>query len=156
MRYSSGVKRDPVLRRCYLRPATAAAWLALAAPAVWAQAVERPGALQPPGSAGFCLFEIPGKDGATRLVNIVIIQFVDVMRDRVRLTYGGGNFGSGYEADIAVKSREEGMELVRRLQQTARECGRHAAAAPPPAVPNAGVRIAPPITGGADPSPTSR
>ena len=156
MRYSSGMKRDPV-RRCHLPrdPIVVALLLALAASTTWAQTAERFGAFQPPGSAGFCLFEIPGKEGTTRLVNVVIIQFVDVMRDRVRLTFGGGNFGSGYETDIPMRNREDGMDFVRRLQLAARECGRHAAT-PPPSVPSAGVRVTPPITGGAESSPNNR
>lgn len=77
------------------------------------------------GSSAFCLFEVSSKDGTTRWVNLGIVQFVELNRERVRLTYGGGNFGSGYDNDLPVKSREEGIELIRRIQQTARECARH-------------------------------
>ncbi|HMV54903.1 MAG TPA: hypothetical protein PLX20_11805 [Rhodocyclaceae bacterium] len=164
MRYSSGVKVRIPHGRTSVMSLIACAWLLLGLSAdARAQGADRPATAPPPGSGGFCLFEIPGKDGATRLVNIVIVQFVDVMRDRVRLTYGGGNFGSGYESDIPVKSREEGMDIVRRMQQTARECGRHAAATtPPPPSPGTGARITPPIsspvgsTSGADPVPGNR
>lgn len=104
--------------------------LLLAAPlAGHAQNNDKPGAQAPAsapaGSSSFCLHELPSKDGVTRFVNLGIVQYVELTRERVRITYGGGNFGSGFDADIPVKSREEGLETIKRIQQTARECARH-------------------------------
>ena len=86
--------------------------------------------LAPAGSASFCLYELPTKDGATRFINLGIVQYVEVNRERLRLTYGGGNFGSGYDFDIPVKSREEGLELIKRIQTTAGEGARQGGSAP--------------------------
>lgn len=79
-----------------------------------------------PGSAVLCLYGLPGKEGTTRYLNLAIVQHIELTKERVRLTYGGGNFGSGYDIDITVKSRDEGLDLIRHIQQTARDCARHA------------------------------
>lgn len=107
-----------------------------------AQNGERPAAVQvgPRGSASFCLYELPTRDGATRFINLGIAQYVELNRERVRITYGGGNFGSGYDADIAVGSREEGLELIRRIQQTARECARYTGMGGPDGMGGMGMR----------------
>lgn len=161
MRYSSGVRAILQHGRLSAIGLLACASLFGAAHDAHAQGAERPAFALPPGSPGFCLFEIPARDGTTRLANIVIVQFVDILRDRVRLTYGGGNFGSGYELDIPIRSREEGLDWVRRMLQAARECARPGTPAPASATPGNAVRIAPPITpggstSGADPVPGNR
>lgn len=38
------------------------------------------------------------------------------------ITYGGGNFGSGYDARIPVRNRDEAAAVLARLRQTAAEC----------------------------------
>lgn len=74
-------------------------------------------------SSAFCLFEIPPvSGGARRLINLGIVQYVDLADDELRIAYGGGNLGSGYEAKIALKSKEQGLELLARMRKTAREC----------------------------------
>lgn len=147
MRYSSDVKYILQYGRMSALGLLACMAILGAASEARAQGTERPAAALPPGSGGFCLFEVPGKDGAMRLVNIVIIQHVDILRDRVKLTYGGGNFGSGYEAEIPMRNREEGMDWVRRMLQAARECARPGTPAPAQAATGNTVRITPPLAG---------
>lgn len=79
----------------------------------------------PAGSGGFCLYELPARDGTTRFINLGIVQYVELNRERLRITYGGGKFGSGYDADIPVRNRDDGLDLIKRMQVTARECARH-------------------------------
>jgi len=75
------------------------------------------------GSITFCLFELPGSSSETRrLINLVGVQYVELSSDQLRIFYGGGNMGSGYEARIALKSREEGQDLITRMQKAAQEC----------------------------------
>lgn len=73
-------------------------------------------------SASFCLFELPGDGTVRRLINLGIVQYVELSRDELRIAYGGGNLGSGHEARLPLKTAEEGVALVRRMQQTARGC----------------------------------
>lgn len=74
-------------------------------------------------SSAFCLFEVPPvSGGARRLINLGIVQYVELVDDELRIAYGGGNLGSGYETKIALKSKEQGLELLARMRKTAREC----------------------------------
>jgi hypothetical protein len=77
---------------------------------------------EPGGSTAFCLFEVPNGSGTRRLINLGIVQYVELGTDDVRVYYGGGNLGSGHEARIPIKSREQGQEVVARMQKAARSC----------------------------------
>jgi hypothetical protein len=62
------------------------------------------------GSASFCLFEVPDSGArARRLINLGIVQYVELTAEELRIAYGGGNLGAGYEVRIAVKNREQGQ-----------------------------------------------
>ncbi len=75
------------------------------------------------GSITFCLFELPGSSSETRrLINLVGVQYVELSSDQLRIFYGGGNMGGGYEARIALKRREDGQDLIARMQKAAQEC----------------------------------
>lgn len=73
-------------------------------------------------SAGFCLFPLPSDSGVQRWINLGIVQYVDARADDVRIYYGGGNLGSGHEARIPVKSREEADAVLARLRRSAALC----------------------------------
>ena len=77
---------------------------------------------QDPGSTAFCLFPLPTEAGAQRYINLGIVQYVEVRADEVRLAYGGGNLGSGHDARIPIRSREEGEAVLDRLRRTASAC----------------------------------
>ncbi len=80
-----------------------------------------------PGSASFCLFEVPSEEsGKRRLINLPIVQYVETSRSEVRIYYGGGNFGAGHETRIAVNSAEQANTWLERLQQTAAACAQAA------------------------------
>ena len=79
-------------------------------------------AAQAPGSTAFCLFPLPAEAGAQRFINLGIVQYVEVRADEVRLAYGGGNLGSGHDARIPIRSREEGEAVLDRLRRTASAC----------------------------------
>ena len=84
------------------------------------------------GSAGFCLFEVPDSSSRVkRLINLNIVQYLDLAGDELRIAYGGGNLGSGYEIRIPIKGREQGQQVIARMQQTAQECARASAAVAP-------------------------
>ena len=80
----------------------------------------------PPASAGstaFCLFEVPADDnGRRKWINLGIVQYVELGRNELRLSYGGGNFGGGHETRMAVASPADGAALLDRIRQTAAAC----------------------------------
>ena len=78
----------------------------------------------PAGSAAFCLFPVPSDNGALRWVNLGIVQYVEARTDAVQITYGGGNFGSGFDVRIPVKSADEARAVLTRMRQTAEDCVR--------------------------------
>lgn len=77
---------------------------------------------QATGSTAFCLFPVPADGGVQRWINLGIVQYVEVRNDDVRIYYGGGNLGSGYEARIPVKGREEAEAVLARLRRSAALC----------------------------------
>ena len=79
---------------------------------------------QDAGSAAFCLFPLPADNGTQRAINLGIVQYVDVRADEVRIGYGGGNLGSGYEARIPIRSKDEGDAVLARLRRTAATCAK--------------------------------
>jgi hypothetical protein len=75
------------------------------------------------GSGGFCLFELPDDgSGKRKYINLTIVQFVEVGKDELKIVYGGGALGSGYEAKVSLKSPEEGRTILERIRKTASEC----------------------------------
>lgn len=81
-----------------------------------------PAIAQEQGSTAFCLFPVPTDEGARRWINLGIVQYVEARQNDVRIYYGGGNLGSGHEARIPVKSREEADALLARLRRSAALC----------------------------------
>jgi len=92
---------------------------ALAAPAPGPSAVPL---IVPAGSTAFCPFALPGENGTQRSINLGIVQYIDLRADEVKIAFGGGNLGSGHEARIPVKSRDEAELVLARLRQTAARC----------------------------------
>lgn len=76
------------------------------------------------GSSAFCLFPLPSDSGVQRWINLGIVQYVDVRPDEVRIYFGGGNLGSGHEARIPAKSRDEAEQLLARLRHVAAACAK--------------------------------
>jgi hypothetical protein len=74
------------------------------------------------GSTAFCPFALPPENGTQRSINLGIVQYIDVRADEVKIAFGGGNLGSGHEARIPVKSRDEADAVLARLRQTAARC----------------------------------
>ncbi len=76
-----------------------------------------------PGSTAFCLYEIPVDDaGKRRWINLGIVQYVEASRSEVKIFYGGGGFGSGHEARIAVTSMEEALVQLEKMRRVAAAC----------------------------------
>lgn len=75
------------------------------------------------GSTAFCLYELPlGEDGKRRWLNLGIVQYLELGRNELRIYYGGGNLGSGYEARLPVANTEELDALLEKIKQTAANC----------------------------------
>lgn len=75
------------------------------------------------GSTGFCLYELPGDgNGRKRWINLAIVQYVETTRDELRIIYGGGNLGSGYEAKIPLASPDDAAGQLQKLMDRARAC----------------------------------
>jgi hypothetical protein len=76
-----------------------------------------------PGSTAFCLYEIPVDDaGKRRWINLGIVQYVEATRTEVKISYGGGAFGSGYDSRIAVASLEEALVILEKMRKVAAAC----------------------------------
>lgn len=76
-----------------------------------------------PGSTSFCLYEVPiDETGKRRWINLGIVQFVEATRSEVKISYGGGSFGSGHEARIAVNSMDEALVVLEKLRRVAAAC----------------------------------
>lgn len=85
----------------------------------------------PAGSTAFCLFALPPDNATQRLINLGIVQYVDLRADEVRIYFGGGNLGSGHEARIPVKSRDEADAVLARLRTAAARCAQSTTGATP-------------------------
>jgi hypothetical protein len=97
----------------------------------WAQCCNGPAPAQAPaaapagaGSTAFCLFEVPGDDGRRKWINLGIVQYVELGRNDLRLYFGGGNFGGGYETRISVANPADGLALMDRIRQAAAACSK--------------------------------
>jgi len=75
------------------------------------------------GSTGFCLYELPAENGGKRRwINLAIVQYVEATRDELRIVFGGGNLGSGYEAKYSVSSPDEASTQLQKMMDRARAC----------------------------------
>jgi len=75
------------------------------------------------GAGGFCLFQLPPEQNSSpRWINLAIVQFVEAAPRELRITYGGGNFGSGHEARIPVAHADEALAHLERMRQAAAAC----------------------------------
>ena len=76
-----------------------------------------------PGSTAFCLYELPMDDsGKRRWINLGIVQYVEATRTEVKISYGGGAFGSGYDAKIPVQNMEEALTTLEKMRKVAAAC----------------------------------
>ena len=76
-----------------------------------------------PGSTAFCLYEIPvDETGKRRWINLGIVQYVEATRTELKISYGGGSFGSGHDARIAVSSMEEAAAILEKMRRVAAAC----------------------------------
>lgn len=75
------------------------------------------------GSGGFCLFQLPDDgSGKQRYINLTIVQFIELGKDELKIVYGGGALGSGYETRVVLSSPEQGKALLDRMRKTAADC----------------------------------
>lgn len=99
-----------------LLPALCAIALLGQAQTAWAQPVI-------PGSTAFCLYEVPADEvGKRRWINLGIVQYVEATRSELKISYGGGGFGSGHEARISVGSMEEALTVLEKIRRVAAAC----------------------------------
>jgi hypothetical protein len=74
------------------------------------------------GSPTFCLFELPPVNERRQWLNLVHVQYIELRSDELRLYYGGGNLGSGHEARLPIRNKDDAPALLKRLQEAARAC----------------------------------
>ena len=76
-----------------------------------------------PGSTAFCLYEIPVDEaGKRRWINLGIVQYVEATRTELRISYGGGGFGSGHDVKIPVASMEDAAVILEKMRRVAAAC----------------------------------
>ena len=75
------------------------------------------------GSTAFCLYELPADgEGKRRWINLGIVQYIELNRNELRIYYGGGNFGGGYEARIPVPADIPVQDVLDKIRQTGASC----------------------------------
>lgn len=76
-----------------------------------------------PGSTAFCLYEVPADESSKRRwINLGIVQYVEATRTEVKISYGGGAFGSGYDAKIPVQNMEDALITLEKMRKVAAAC----------------------------------
>ena len=74
-------------------------------------------------STAFCLYELPADgEGKRRWINLGIVQYVELVRNELKIYYGGGNFGGGYEARIPITADTPIQDVLDKIRQTAAGC----------------------------------
>jgi hypothetical protein len=75
------------------------------------------------GSTAFCLYELPQDEfGRKRWINLGIVQYVEAKDLEVNIYYGGGSFGSGYEAKLVLAKPGDAAATIEKLRRTAAAC----------------------------------
>ena len=76
-----------------------------------------------PGSMAFCLFELPSEDLAhRRWINLGIVQYIEATPTELKIAYGGGSFGGGYEVKIPLAKPEDALVVLEKLRKAAAAC----------------------------------
>ena len=76
-----------------------------------------------PGSMAFCLFELPSEDPTRRRwINLGIVQYIEASPTELKIAYGGGSFGSGYEVKIPLAKPEDALVVLEKLRKAAAAC----------------------------------
>ena len=76
-----------------------------------------------PGSTAFCLFEVPSDDPIRhRWINLGIVQYIETTPTELKIAYGGGSFGSGFEVRIPLTKPEDAQILLDKIRKTAAAC----------------------------------
>lgn len=71
----------------------------------------------------FCLFETQ-PDGEKRTwINLSTVQYIEMRQHDLRIYYGGGKLGSGFELRVPIASKDEGLAFMKKMQTTAASCG---------------------------------
>lgn len=97
--------------------------LACAASAACVAAWAQPQAKPSNGSTAFCLLQVPAEDpGKQRWINLGMVQYVETSSNELRIVFGSGNVGSGYELRLVYGSPEEAAAQVERMRQAAAAC----------------------------------
>lgn len=80
-------------------------------------------AMAPLQAATFCLYPLPAMEGKpSRMVNLTVVQFVELTDRELKISFGGGNLGSGHEVLIPLKSRAEGQRFLEEMAAQSRQC----------------------------------
>lgn len=75
------------------------------------------------GSTAFCLYELPQDEFAyRRWINLGIVQYIEAKDLEVRIYYGGGGFGSGYEAKLILAKPEDATATIEKIRRAAAAC----------------------------------
>jgi hypothetical protein len=70
-------------------------------------------------AAPFCPWQVSGNE---RYINLTVVQTLEISDEELRITFGGGNLGSGHEIKLAIKNRAEGLKILQEMKETARRC----------------------------------
>ena len=75
------------------------------------------------GSTAFCLYELPPDEfGRRRWINLGIVQYIEAKDLELKIYYGGGSFGSGYEAKLSLAKPEDAIAAIEKIRKAAAAC----------------------------------
>lgn len=75
------------------------------------------------GSPAFCLYELPADSGGRkRWINLAIVQYVETTHDELKIVFGGGNLGSGYEARVPIANPDDASLQLQKMMDRAALC----------------------------------
>lgn len=84
---------------------------------------QTPTSVVTPGSTAFCLFEIPSDEPSRhRWINLGIVQYIETTPTELKIAYGGGSFGSGFEVRIPLAKPEDAQILLDKIRKAAAAC----------------------------------
>ncbi|WP_028452691.1 hypothetical protein [Chitinilyticum aquatile] len=79
--------------------------------------------IAPLQAATFCLYPLPPAEGKpSRMLNLTVVQFVELADRELKISFGGGNLGSGHEVLIPLKNRAEGQRMLDEMAAQSRQC----------------------------------
>ena len=64
----------------------------------------------------------PDEPSRHRWINLGIVQYIETTPTELKIAYGGGSFGSGFEVRIPLAKPEDAQILLDKIRKAAAAC----------------------------------